>query len=190
MRECFYLYFDSLKKDVPCDVYAGLLSVLCIGAVVFITWKGTQARKHVIGIMLMEYVFLLLSITVIFREQHEGRAYNFDPLWSYKEIARGERQDLLTENIMNVVVFTPIGVLLGDVIQRKKTYNRWMMVMVFGLSLSLSIEGLQFTYRKGFAELDDVIHNILGCIIGFAAYICAKGTYKKLSKKMTSEAMF
>ena len=33
------------------------------------------------------------------------------------------------------------------------------------------IEVLQFVFKRGFAEFDDVFHNVVGCVIGFGVYL-------------------
>lgn len=33
------------------------------------------------------------------------------------------------------------------------------------------IEMLQFVFKKGYAEFDDVFHNALGCLIGYGVYV-------------------
>ena len=41
---------------------------------------------------------------------------------------------------------------------------------MIGICLSVGIETLQFVFRKGFSEFDDVMHNTLGCLIGYGMY--------------------
>ena len=91
------------------------------------------------------------------------------PFWSYRAIINGNEQ-LLAENIMNVVVFVPVGLLFGIAIRDR---NIWTALM-FGAGLSVGIEVLQFVFRKGFAEVDDVMHNTLGCLIGYGV-VCVMG---------------
>ena len=40
MKEQFRQYIINLYHDIPQEVYEGLLSIFCIGLVVFIAWKG------------------------------------------------------------------------------------------------------------------------------------------------------
>ena len=47
----------------------------------------------------------------------------------------------------------------------------WGKVLAVGGGFSLLIEVLQFVSRRGFAEFDDVFHNVLGCAIGFGLYV-------------------
>ena len=58
MQEEFRQYVISLYKDIPQEVYEGLLSVFCIGLVVFIAWKGFKTGFRYSAILLLvEYIF-------------------------------------------------------------------------------------------------------------------------------------
>lgn len=164
MREQFEQYIVSLYQDIPQEVYEGLLSVFSLGLVIFIAWKGFKTGLRYSAILLLvEYVFLLFCSTVIFRATGETRQYDFLPFWSYKAIQEG-RAELLPENVMNVVVFIPIGILLGSLLRVK---GAWLITLIVGLGISVSIEALQYFFHRGFAETDDVMHNTIGCILGW-----------------------
>ena len=42
-----------------------------------------------------------------------------------------------------------------------------VVALLIGCSISISIEVLQFCFMKGSSELDDVMHNMVGCLIGW-----------------------
>ena len=44
-------------------------------------------------------------------------------------------------------------------------------MLAIGGGFSLLIEVLKFLFKWGFAEFDDVFHNVLGCAIGFGVYV-------------------
>lgn len=159
MREQFKQYIISLYQDIPQEVYEGLMSVFCMGLVVFIAWKGLKTGlRYSAALLLIEYIFLLFCSTVIFRSTGETRQYDFHPFWSYS------RPELLVENIMNVVVFIPVGMILGSWLRVK---GSCLIVLLIGCSISVTIEALQFCFMKGFSEVDDVMHNTVGCLIGY-----------------------
>lgn len=171
MRELFVKYIIDLYHDVPTSVYEGLLSVFCLGSVVLIALKGfSKGLKFSAAMLAIEYVILIYCATIIFREYSENVGYDFVPFWSYEAIENG-RNDLIAENIMNVVVFVPVGLLLSCVSHRLK----WWMVLLIGLGISLSIEALQYFFHKGFSEFDDIFHNTLGCAIGIMIVAVIKG---------------
>lgn len=158
MREQFRQYIINLYQDIPQEIYEGLLSVFCLGVVVFIAWKGFKTGlRYSVALLLIEYIFLIFCSTVFFRTTSELRKYDIHPFWSY------DRPELLVENIMNVVVFIPVGLLLGIAFKQVT----WWKVLLIGCGISVTIESLQFFFMKGFSELDDVMHNTLGCLLGW-----------------------
>lgn len=161
-------YVFSLVHATPYYIYEGVASIFCLGLVVFIAWKGFKSGlRYSAALLLIEYIFLLFCSTVIFRPTGEARQYDFHPFWSYKAIQDG-REDLLAENIMNVVAFVPVGLLLGIAFKQMT----WWKVLLIGCSISVTIEALQFFLMRGFSEVDDVMHNTLGCMIGWLMVKC------------------
>ena len=172
MQDEFKQYIISLYKDIPQEVYEVLLSVFCLGVVLFIAFKGVRTGfKWSSVLLLIEYVFFIFCSTVIFRPTGETRQYDFHPFWSY------DRPELLVENIMNVVVFIPVGMILGSLLRVKGSWTKygswfkvngsWLIVLLIGCSISITVEALQFWFMKGFSEVDDVMHNTVGCLIGW-----------------------
>ena len=94
------------------------------------------------------------------------------------------RDELLPENIMNLVVFIPVGLLIGVVFQQRK----WWKILIIGCGISIVIETFQFLFMKGFSELDDVMHNTLGCMIGYGIFALIKFCYDKFSSKKRAVA--
>ena len=173
MREQFKQYVISLYQDIPQEVYEGLMSIFCVGTVLLLVWKGFKTGlRYSVALLLIEYIFLIFCSTVIFRATGETRQYDSHPFWSYS------RPDLLVENIMNVVVFILVGLLLGIAFKQMT----WWKALLIGCGISVTIESLQFFFMRGFSELDDVMHNTLGCMIGYGMYALIKFCYVKISK--------
>lgn len=149
--------------ELPIWVQEGLLVALCIGGVALLSFYGVKKGiKLALRLLLFEYVVLIFCSTFFFRPTMKERIYDFHPFWSYVAIQEG-RKHLLKENIMNVVMFVPVGFLLGCASRGM----RWWMALLIGVGISVSIEALQLVFKRGFSEFDDVFHNTLGCLIGF-----------------------
>lgn len=73
---------------------------------------------------------------------------------------------LSSANIMNVVVFIPLGVYAGILFQRWI----WGKKLLLFFLLSLIVEGLQYILRIGAFDVTDIITNTLGGIIGLILY--------------------
>lgn len=174
MIEQIRKYFCDLYKYIPAEVIVGLLITSFVGAIVIIYYYGwRKGWRKTVELLLSEYVGLIYCSTVIFRKATEDFRYNYTPFWSYEAIRNGQ-DCLITENIMNVLVFLPVGILIGLITlfhQNKKNTKIYLkgggLALVVGLCISVSIEAMQFYLKRGLSEVDDVIHNTLGCLIGF-----------------------
>lgn len=159
-------YWNSLFTDIPDYIFQMLLSLFCLGTVVFFIWKGIRKGGILTArLLLIELMTVIYCSTVIFRKTGEARGYDIHPFWSYGAI-EGGKVELLAENVMNVVVFVPIGILLGIGFAKWP----WWKAIGAGCLFSMSIEAMQFVFKRGFCEVDDVMHNTLGCIIGYMMF--------------------
>ena len=53
MRDEFKQYIISLYKDIPQEVYEGLLSVFCLGVVFFVAFKGIRTGFRWSSVLLL-----------------------------------------------------------------------------------------------------------------------------------------
>ena len=153
---------------IPWALFSILLTVSIITILLFFwKWDIKVSMRRSAILLLVEWLFLVFGIAVIFRGNSVERSINIVPLSSYFDY--GEHSYLMEKialNILNVVLFIPVGLLLGCGF-REMT---WKKVLTIGAILSFSIELLQLIFSKGLCEVDDVIHNVLGCIVGYGLY--------------------
>lgn len=124
---------------------------------------------------MVTFVVLALNETVFNRETMEVYQFNFQPFWSYEAIMNG-RKDLIKEHYLNVALFIPFGMLVWIVLKRKQ----WWRALTFGCAVSLLIEIMQLTLKRGLCEFDDVMHNTLGCVIGYGLVKVGSLTVKNI----------
>lgn len=158
-------YFHTAISQIPTIVYWLLLVVFGVGLITMVWSRGVrEGLRSGAVLLLVEWVFVLLGIAVIFREPGAERAFNLIPLSSYFQIS--ENSDLMEKaaiNILNVVMFFPVGLLLG--LGFKNMTWKSALAIIFGLSVM--IELLQLFFKCGLCEVDDVIHNVVGGAIGY-----------------------
>lgn len=95
------------------------------------------------------------------------------PFYSFQE-ARVQ-PELYRSMLMNIYLFVPFGLSLPWVLQGKCRKTVCVAVTVtIGLLLSISIEALQYYTGLGRSEVDDVIMNTLGCLLGALSYVFVK----------------
>ena len=165
----FKLYLQVDYGDVPEWMYVALLGVFCATAILSFSMFGTKKGLRVLSlVVLAEIVVLILCATVILRETAENREYSLVPFWSYAMESQDLQYSMYVENLMNVLMFIPLGFTLGCAFKDMG----WKRIIVVALCMSAGIEILQYVMKKGFAEVDDVMHNTVGCVIG---YLLVKG---------------
>lgn len=173
-------YIASQLNVVPKPVYGGLLALFCVGVILFLAVNRKKAGHSIAWLLFFEYVFFVLGMTVFFR--HTGtKAMVYPPFWSYASVLRDGDKTVLHEIILNVILFVPIGFIWGIQSLKWPEKWQWFSTIILGVSLSVVIELLQYSFKKGCVEVDDVIHNTLGYVIGFALFRgCAKWFQKQV----------
>lgn len=161
-------YARSVASGIPIEIYWGLLGLFFVGLLVLSWWKGLRRGwRYCSTLLLAEWVFLVLYAIVFVRESGVEKDYNLMPFWSYWDYGENSYfMEMFGENILNVILFVPIGFLAGCGLQGMSLKK----VLFLGGGLSVFIELLQFIFKKGFCETDDVIHNVLGCLIGYGLW--------------------
>ena len=76
-------------------------------------------------------------------------------------------RDLLLNVIGNVAMFIPSGIVLPIVYKRLDTFGR---VLVAGAGISLCIEIIQLPFRVRATDIDDLVLNTVGVIVGYGLY--------------------
>lgn len=116
------------------------------------------------------YLYWIYSKTLICRSYNEIQRHNFQPFWSYEAIVADGKDELLMENLLNILLFIPLGLLICFAYKAIK----WWQVLLAGFCISISIEVLQFSLKRGFAEFDDIFHNMCGCLLGYLLYVALR----------------
>lgn len=170
-------YFQSGVPDEIINTCRALVAVTCV----FLIVKRKAFKDIIRGVSVVALVVLLVLLycsTVIYRKDGVETGINLMPFWSYYAIMDGKEQMVL-EKILNVLVYIPIGFLCGIVFKEKKL----KYAIIIGAASSVMIEISQYLFEKGFAELDDVIHNTAGCMVGCGLYLLLAYIYRRLVKQ-------
>ena len=158
----YVLEFDA---GIPKAVVLGI-SVITCGAVLllFVLKPDNPALVRKISWwMFLTYLLMVLCFTIIFREEKNVAQISMKPIWEYDSL----NYKLMAESILNVLLFVPLGFLAGSAIRRKQLLRT--VGLCFGISVSIEI--LQLIAKRGVCNIDDVIHNTLGCFIGYGLFL-------------------
>ena len=101
----FREYILSLVDGIPFS-----LILIFIGLVIAFYYNKWNLFLR---LLLIEYIILIFSSTVFLRSTHSERFYNIMPFDNIEAIIYGTDSTQITEKVMNVIVFIPLGAQLS-----------------------------------------------------------------------------
>lgn len=139
----------------------------------------TKKKIRIIGWILF-IIYILLLIYFLFLSEEYGRKdfaqrdYQYN-LVLFQEIRRfcvyRERVGYLAAFLNlagNVIGFLPFGFILPVIGKRMKN---GFLVTVCGFCLSLFVESMQLIFKVGSFDVDDLLLNTLGTVLGYLAFL-------------------
>lgn len=94
--------------------------------------------------------------------------YNFIPFRSMTSYLENITEPYAYTNILgNVIPFVPLGFLLPLVYKKIKGFAATMSVCILSI---LGVESFQFVTMLGFFDIDDILLNTSGCLLGYLVY--------------------
>ena len=175
---------EVIKKtfmEVLPDVWPMLIIITVIISSLRITYLITKHKKFLLHkeiIYLLAVIYLLCLFHVVtFQDINYGTS-NFIP---FKEIFRYSfNSKLFYRNVIgNVAIFVPFGYYSNYYCKSKNiTYS-----LLITLIVSTTIETIQLALGRSF-DIDDIILNVLGGVVGYLLYIFSEFIFKKTSEKV------
>lgn len=129
------------------------------------------------------YIWLLFEILTM-TELNGASGMNLVP---FSEILRYEfGTKMFNYNVLgNIIIFIPFGYLIGVYVNPKKVWP----VLITTLLTSSVVEFVQLRIGRAF-DIDDIILNVVGGIIGFLLYIGLSAINKKLPDFLRSDLVY
>ena len=159
---------------VPCSLYQ---LIICKRQ----NKKQENKTIHFVWVYIfLLYIYLTFSVTGI------GSIWD---IGHYDTIIRLEEINLLpfqSEGIMtyvlNIIMFLPLGFLIPLIWKR---YRNPLKIFMIGFGFSLSIELCQLFNRRN-TDIDDLMMNTLGAVIGYFIWKLTKRLFKNINHKSIS----
>lgn len=170
------------------DAIAILVALIATGSLALYAggaWLRAKARgrsltvpRHVALYSLIATVAIILFATILFTLTAGGiqpdlRSLSLQPLDWLRVLDTPEGMRGLIEFGYNILMFVPIGLLLPVVFRPLRKLFRVLIVVAVAV---LIIEVTQHFIGRT-ADIDDVIANLLGSVIGYGLYLWLHGRY-------------
>jgi glycopeptide antibiotics resistance protein len=136
---------------------------------------GNKHRKT--GYLILFALYLILLFYLLFFSEKLGRTvvteqyrYNltlFREIRRYYNLRHSEPKMFLLNIFGNVAAFVPFGYLVPKLKQRRTSF---FFTALFSFELSLCVELLQLVFKLGCFDVDDLLLNTLGGMLGYLIY--------------------
>lgn len=138
-----------------------------------------QWRKEIKNLIYIVYTFILFVLVT--STDFESIGNNFIP---FKEILRYKSTSgLFFRNVIgNILLFLPFGYLITDMVQSKANKCNPLITLLLTSITSISTELIQLFIGRSF-DIDDIILNILGGLLGYIIYKILHILLKQVRKK-------
>lgn len=163
-------------ERVVCVAAFVLLVALLLPGVRALFRSRPRLFAAVKAVIFLVYIAGYLNETLLFRPVMRYRTAEWELLWSYRKalaLPDGWRsflngtvviadEHLLECILLNILLFVPMGYLLPFVFERIRPWQ----VLLIALLMSAATEVIQLVTKIGWFEFDDMLNNMLGCLIG------------------------
>jgi len=126
----------------------------------------TARKFRQLSVVLVVCCLVVIVGTTLFTRSLVTREPSFIPFHSYFEAVHTGNVEIYRSNLMNTLLFYPFGLFLASAFQEDR--KKLLLGLVFAAVLSTEIELCQFWFHLGNPEIDDVLHNTLGMLLGLA----------------------
>ena len=164
-----YILFE-LSNSLGLVMLAGILAIAAI-AVIYIVFKKKHGKekkfpwgKIVLSLILAGYLLIVIYATLLRGQGTFIRAYNLHLFRAWREAWNKFSVMNWANVLLNVALFVPLGGLLPLL---WKKCRKWYVTLPIGFGLSLVIELVQLAFCLGSCDVDDLITNTLGAVIGY-----------------------
>lgn len=138
------------------------------------------SSKEANSVYLIVYLCALVYFTLIFRET-SGVRVNLKFFWSDK--AALTNKEVWSDVLRNIWLFIPFGTILYKLCPKR-------IILLIPFLISIVIELTQYATGIGFCELDDILNNSIGGMIGYCVGVLLNVPLSWLSKRILNNQVF
>lgn len=129
-------------------------------------------------------IYILLLYYLLLSTEKAASGINLIP---FKEMTRYNiGTELFFYNVVgNIVLFIPFGYFVSDYLKAKRIHH----ILIVSILISLTAETIQYKIGRAF-DVDDIILNVIGAILGFMFYISIQAIKNHLPKFLQNNIFY
>lgn len=177
----------EIVLDIVRNYWPTTLAILIIAIIIRISYLKLNGKKLVLNKelnLLLFMIYLLFLFQIVTYNDVSESGMNLMP---FREILRYDfGSDLFKRQIIgNILLFVPFGYFVTRYCKVKKMGT----IFIITLLSSLTIESVQYFIGRCF-DVDDILLNVFGGIIGFLLFVGVEAMHKKLPKLFQKDTFY
>ena len=167
-------------RYIPHGILLGGFIVLCVACLQYIGGHKIVVRRlFYIGMFLIYFIVVLK--TAFFSREPGSRVGEIDwrilPNWQTAIWVR-------TYALENIIMFIPFGILVP-------LFGRWAkkfyVCIPLAMLLSIGIEASQYGTQRGFCQLEDLVMNTIGAVLGYGIWFLSHQIVNRITRGKEDE---
>ena len=153
-------------------IYAALGLGVLAAIICFIRFcvQNRYSMKTVNVILFLVYFAVVLYLTIFMRIGTVDTSIVTTPFDDLKNAIQYRDPAMVQHMVLNVLMFVPFGYLIPAM--NPENLKRCSFAFLGGIVCSTVIEGAQMIFSLGQSDIDDIIANSIGAVIGYLLVRC------------------
>lgn len=177
------IFTKTLNRIWP--VIAIFLCVLITVRIAYLisNHKKIEVYKEVYALIFVIYILLLFELLTA-TDTNPYHGINLKPFTEITRYKFGTR--LFNINVFgNIIIFIPFGLFISSYLESKKVFS----VLFISIITSTFVELVQLKIGRSF-DIDDILLNVVGSIIGYLFYLLLKKIKHKLPSCLKKDFVY
>ncbi len=175
-------FYNAINNMWPMLTLFAVIMIVLKMTRVFINNEKFIFYKEFYNLVFIVYVLLLYYL--LLSTENASSGLNLIPFKEMTRYSIGTRAFFFNV-IGNIVLFIPFGYFVSDYLKAKKIHH----ILIVSILISLTAELIQFKIGRAF-DVDDIILNVLGAIMGFMCYISVRAIKLHLPKFLQNDIFY
>jgi glycopeptide antibiotics resistance protein len=146
--------------------------------------KKLDRKIKTFGLIIFWIYFCGLIYSTLFTYNYYvyGQSFNLIPFESIKLMWRSGDYWLIFKNVIgNILLFFPLGFLMPLVIKRMRSF---LKTAGAGFLISCTIEMIQYGFAERIFDIDDILLNGFGAVIGYIVFKIGNSIYRLIRRNI------
>lgn len=151
--------------------YGLALGIPLSAALILVAFFGLRKRERQTFVPLIAFgLYLAILLVITFLSRESGSMPGAMDLELFSTWGINDRNNAFV--VENVLLFIPYGFLCCCAFGKLRNF---FSCMLFGALTSTAVECLQMVTARGFFQIDDILTNILGTVMGYLLFLLLVG---------------